>query len=467
MTDTFASLQLNSPLLAAIGEIGFETPTPIQAKTIPLLLQGRDVIGQSRTGSGKSAAFSLPILQNLDLDQRAPQALVICPTRELCAQVAADIRSLGRRLPGLVVVTLTGGEPSAHQRSALENGVHIVVGTPGRLLDHVERGTLQPEKIRYAVLDEADRMLEMGFLDDVEKILHELSPNRQTALFSATFPGPIESISRTHQRDAIRVTVAEENLEGEIRHLLHEAAPTEKRESLRWLLSTQEHESALVFCNFKATVAELTEHLGREGASVDCIHGDLTQFERDQVLARFRNRSVRILVATDVASRGLDVKDLDLVINYELPMQPEIYVHRAGRTGRAGNHGIAISLHTEREHAKLDDIRDAGFLFATYEPGSEDVDRLRRPAMMSTILISGGRKDKVRPGDILGALTGEAGGLRGDQVGKIEVRDRLTYVAVHRDVARRATEAINKGRIKKRRFRASLVGSKTDRRGRK
>ncbi|HUH00976.1 MAG TPA: ATP-dependent RNA helicase DbpA [Kofleriaceae bacterium] len=460
MSSGFDALSLSPSLLAVVGELGYVDPTPIQTASIPALLARKDLIGQSKTGSGKTAAFALAILQNLRLEPRSLQALVVCPTRELSAQVAREFRKLGRRHEGLQVLVVAGGEPIRPQVGALERGVHIAVGTPGRLLDHVERGSLDPGAVDTVVLDEADRMLDMGFQKDMETILRALPASRQTVFFSATFPDMIEAMSRTHQRDAVRVTIDEPaQAMPEIRQVALTAEADDKLEALYWALGEYPHESALIFCNFKATVAELARTLAAASLSVDCLHGDLEQFHRDQVLARFRNHSLRILIATDVAARGIDVEDLDLVINYELPAQPEIYVHRIGRTGRAGKLGVSVSLATSREKTRLQEIeRLTGTPIerVRHDAGS-DPTALARPSRMDTILISGGRKDKVRPGDILGALTGEAGGLSAADVGKIEIHDGFSYVAVSKRVSRAAVKSINAGRIKAKRFRASLV----------
>ena len=467
MQPTFESLSISPPLLAVVGELGYTQPTPIQAAGIPALLAGRDLIGQSKTGSGKTAAFALPILQRLNLGNRSVQALVLCPTRELCAQVAREVRKLGRGHAGLAVLEVVGGQQARPQREALKRGVHVVIGTPGRLLDHLQRGVLDANSIKTVVLDEADRMLDMGFGEDVTKILRALPSARQTVLFSATFPTSIAAMSQAYQRDALRVTIADsEEASVEILQLRLAVAEREKLRVLYWLLHKYPHESALVFCNFKATVSDLANTLAASGLCVDRLDGDLDQFHRDQVLARFRNRSVRVLVATDVAGRGLDVQGLDLVINYELPSQPEIYVHRIGRTGRAGKTGVAISLTTGPRDSRIEAAeqltgKPIGILTrdSMDEPGfAALLDTLARGPDMETILISGGRKDRVRPGDILGALTGEAGGLRGADVGKIEVQDRLSYVAVSPRVVHAAVQCLNDGRIKGKRFRATLVG---------
>jgi ATP-independent RNA helicase DbpA len=461
---------LSPALRSVVRDLGYERPTPIQIASIPVLLAGQDLIGQSETGSGKTAAFALPILQRLDLARRSIQAIVLCPTRELSAQVAREFRRLGCAHASLTVVELVGGQPLKPQREALGRGVHVAVGTPGRILDLLQKEALETAALATLVLDEADRMLDMGFGPDVEAILRELPRSRQTALFSATFPDAITAISDVHQRNAVRVTIDDaERAPLEIRELYLAARPEDKFSALCWLLCEHPHSSALIFCNLKATVAELAGRLASAGVSVGRLDGDLDQFHRDQVLARFRNESVRVLVATDVAGRGLDVKGLDLVINYELPQQSEIYVHRIGRTGRAGKKGVAISLSTDRSDSRIAAIEaktgrkiDA---IERRESDAPDVEvllrSLARSATMETILISGGRKDKIRPGDILGALTGEAGGLKGDDVGKIEVQDRLSYVAVARSRCRAAVDRLNAGRIKGKRFRATRVDDRS------
>ncbi|MEE9386898.1 MAG: ATP-dependent RNA helicase DbpA [Nannocystaceae bacterium] len=466
MTSDFNSLPLSSSLLAVVGELGYGQPTPIQAQCIPALLNRRDVIGHSKTGSGKTAAFALPILQVLRLEQREIQALVVCPTRELCAQVAREIRKLGRRHSGLAVLELVGGQPFRPQAMSLERGVHVAVGTPGRLLDHLTRGTIDTRAVGTVVLDEADRMLDMGFDTDVKQILGALPPSRQTVLFSATFPDSIEAMSRACQRDPLKITIGDGEHVAEIRQLALPSHDARKVDSLYWIFREYRHVSVLVFCNFKTTVAQLHDTLVHAGFSVDCLHGDLEQFDRDQVLARFRNHSVRILIATDVVGRGIDLDDLDLVINYELPPQPEIYIHRIGRTGRAGKLGVAIALLGKGDTRKLGAIEALMGEKVERVPelghGECGIDgrTLAREATMATILISGGRKDKIRPGDILGALTGAAGGFDSADIGTIEIHPRLSYVAVSQGIRHEAVQCLNAGRIKAKRFRASLVGRK-------
>lgn len=462
----FESLSLSPELRAVVQALGYETPTPIQTQSIPLLLAGKDLIGQSKTGSGKTAAFALPILQGLALQPRLLQALIVCPTRELAAQVAREFRKLGRSHKDLQVLVVAGGEPVWPQQKALQRGVHIVVGTPGRLLDHLKRGGLDPQAVKTVVLDEADRMLDMGFQQDMETILSALPETRQTVFFSATFPESIEAMSRAHQKDAARVTVEDhEEARPTIRQVSITAEPEDKLLALYRVFHEFPVESALIFCNMKATVAQLGQDLATDGMSVASLHGDLDQFERDQVLARFRNQSVRILIATDVAGRGIDVEDLDLVVNYELPQQAENYVHRIGRTGRAGREGLAVSLTTRADRRRREEIQQLTGepIVALPEPGPDAPDRdtlvreISRPAKMDTILISGGRKDKVRPGDVVGALTGVDAGLDAADIGQIELHDRLCYVAVERSVSQRAVRCLNQGRIKGKRFRASFA----------
>lgn len=463
MSSDFASLPLLPALAAVARELGFERLTPIQQQSIPELLEGKDLIGQSKTGSGKTAAFALPLLQKVDLSRRELQGLVLCPTRELSAQVARELRKLGRSLSGLSVVVLAGGQELREQTRALEQGVHLAVGTPGRVLDHLQRRHLKVHRVAAAVLDEADRMLDMGFGEDVGKILKALPPNRQTVFFSATYPETIRELSAKYQRDPLRVTVVDEDgAAPRTKELVVHVPPAEKLDALRWILRQYPHDSALVFANLKTSVAEIARALGAGRGSVSSLHGDLEQRDRDRELAKFRNGSTRVLVATDVAARGIDLQKLDLVVNFDLPTQPEIYVHRIGRTGRAGEVGLAASLCTHAERPRLEAIEAyTGSALIEVErerkPASAAVTAPPLEAKMDTLRLSGGRKDKLRPGDILGALTGEAGGLSGSEVGKIEIHDRFSYVAVAKGVSQRALGSLSRGRIKGKRFKAELV----------
>ncbi len=469
----FAALGLSPTLCQVVAELGFAAPTPIQARAIPLLLAGRDLIGQSTTGSGKTAAFALAILQKLKRGKRHPQALILCPTRELCTQVARDFRKLGRREAGLAVLILSGGQPMKPQLAALELGVHVVVGTPGRALDHIVRGSLDLSGVATIVVDEADRMLDMGFGEEMEKILSGAPKPRQTVFFSATYPRSIEAMTKAHQHNPERLTVGEsegpQNLLRQLASVVDEKDNDGRLGALLAILRTNPPESAIVFCNFKATVARVEQALTAAGVSSASLHGGLEQKERDFVMAKFRNRSLRVLVATDVAARGLDIDGLELVVNFELPFQPEIYVHRIGRTGRAGKPGVAVSLVGPQDRAKVKAIEAAiGAPLERREvsPAAPKEARGEAPAAppavhaeatMETLYISGGRKDKLRPGDILGALTGEAGGLPGSEVGKIEIHDRFSYVAIAKGSAERAIERLGAGRIKGKKFKVGLA----------
>ena len=462
----FAALGLSPTLRQVVAELGFATPTPVQAHAIPWLLAGRDLIVQSTTGSGKTAAFALPILHRLKRGERQPQALILCPTRELCAQVAGDFRKLGRREAGLQVLILSGGQPMNPQLAALQRGVHVVVGTPGRTLDHLTRGSLSLSGVATIVVDEADRMLDLGFGEQMEKILSGAPKPRQTVFFSATYPRSIDAMTRAHQQDPERLTLGEsDGPRTSLRQLAYVVDEDGRLDALLAILRTSPPESAIVFCNFKATVARIEQALGAAGASSAGLHGDLDQKERDFVMAKFRNHSVRVLVATDVAARGLDIEGLDLVVNFELPPQPATYVHRIGRTGRAGKAGLAVSLVGPQDRAKVKAIEAAigSPLERQVAPSSAPGDALdsgsavHAGATMETLYISGGRKDKVRPGDILGALTGEAGGLPGSEVGKIEIHERFSYVAIARASADRAIQQLGAGRIKGKKFKVGLA----------
>ena len=479
-TRSFADLSLNNELLSVISELGYTSLTPIQAESIPLLLEGRDLIGQAKTGSGKTAAFTLPLLQKISIRisdlQRdtALQALVLCPTRELCDQVTREIRKLGRKQIGLKVIALSGGVPMGPQFAALEKGVHIAVGTPGRVLDHLQKRTLDLRKVQTLILDEADRMLDMGFEEEMEKILEQIPDSRQTVFFSATFPQKIKNLTARYQKDAAIVQIIEETeVKPDIEQLYFPVELTDEKtylftdklKLLLWILAERNPESCILFVNFKVNANEVFTELKRMGISAGVLHGDLEQPERDSVMARFRNQSVRILIATDVAARGLDVTNLDLVINFDLPKDPEIYTHRIGRTGRAGKTGTAISFLTPGEEKKMEAIAlKTGFEIhpgeapaLTSETLSDLKSKVSMPAKMMTLFIAGGRKNKMRAGDLLGALTGEAGGLKSENVGKIEIHDYFSYVAISQSMAKIALDRLQDGRIKGKRFRVEYA----------
>jgi ATP-independent RNA helicase DbpA len=434
--------------------MGYEAMTPIQAQTLPAMLKGKDVIGQGKTGSGKTAAFGLAMLEKLEVKRFRIQSMVLCPTRELADQVAKEIRKLGRAIHNIKVLTLCGGTPFGPQIGALEHGAHIVVGTPGRIEEHVIKGTLKLDDLNLLVLDEADRMLEMGFEAALDNIINRTPLDRQTLLFSATSPDEIKAISDSIMTTPELVRVAATEDKSTISQKFYKVDTNDDRfEALCLLLLDKPVESTVIFCNTKKDTQEVCNALHDEGFSVLALHGDLEQRDRDQTLLRFANKSAAILVATDVAARGLDIDSLDLVINYHIARDTEVHVHRIGRTGRAGSEGAAYSLYSDKESYKVGLLED--YLEQTIKP--EPLPHMsalandRPQANMSTIQIDGGKKQKVRPGDILGALTGDDG-VNGSDVGKISVLDNKAYVAVNKRVLKLALRKLTKGKLKGRTF---------------
>lgn len=456
----FSALPLQPELITVVQELGYEKMTPIQSESLPYLLEGKDLIGQARTGSGKTAAFALPILNRMDLELPELQALILCPTRELATQVVTEIRKLGRRLPLLKVLSLTGGQPGREQREALEKGVQIVVGTPGRVADFVTRDRLNFDNLQTLVLDEADKMLDMGFANEIKIAVQATPASRQTVFFSATFPESIQHLSKKYQRHPVKIMIEDET-ENTIDQVVYDCESQEKRQILMRVLQQHPSNSTIIFCNMKNTVNELAQLLADQGADCGCLHGDMEQRERDRVMAMFRNGSCRILVATDVAARGLDIDNLELVVNFDLPVTPEVYVHRIGRTGRAGRNGVAVTLAHPKDTLILAEYeRLTGGKFRRPPLGFKNQHGLNkelRQAAMKTLSISGGRKDKLRPGDILGALTGEAGGLNSSEIGKIEIQDRHSFVAVSSSVADSALRKLRDGKIKGQKFQIKFV----------
>ncbi len=452
---SFRSLPLDPALLRALDVLAFQDMTPVQESALPAVLEGKDVIAQARTGSGKTAAFGLGLLSALDVSEARTQALVLCPTRELADQVGAEIRRLGRFFPNLRVVLLCGGVPARAQLGSLEHPPHVVVGTPGRVLDHLQRRSLRLGDVKVLVLDEADRMLDMGFLGSIKDVVKQTSRKRQTLLFSASYPDEIRKLSKSLQREPVEVTVDEVHAAEEIEQTFYEVSAEEKLHALVALLYEHKSESALVFCHTRVDTRDVATQLARRGFSALALHGDLEQGERDQVLLRFANKSCTVLVATDVAARGLDIEGLPVVIEWELPTDPLVHVHRVGRTGRAGKKGVALSLCTEKQRPRAEAI--AAQEGKTLRWGKLNLAHAASmkppaPAPMVTVVIEGGKRDKLRPGDILGALTGDVG-LVADDVGKIDILPNRAYVAVRRERAERALAGLREGKIKNRSFR--------------
>ena len=514
---TFEEMCLDTRIMRAIAEMGFEQPSPIQAQSIPIAVEGKDMIGQARTGTGKTASFGIPMLQRINPKDKNLQAIVLCPTRELAIQSANELRKLAKFLHGIKVLPIYGGQEISKQIRSLKGGVQIVIGTPGRVMDHLRRHTLKPQTVDIVVLDEADEMLNMGFREDIETILGQLPEERQTMLFSATMPKPILEIAKRYLHEPEIVKVIQKELTvPKIEQYYYEVNPRKKNEVLSRLLDMYDPSLSLVFCNTKRKVDELVADLKGRGYFAEGLHGDMKQSQRDRVMNGFRNGRTDILVATDVAARGIDVDDVEAVFNYDVPQDDEYYVHRIGRTGRAGREGRAFTLVVGKEIYKLKDIQrycktkirrqpipsvndvaaikveklleQAGELIATdglgrmmdlleeYLDGSdysatemaaallamqlgetstqtlpkeEFGDTGAEPGMVR-MFMNIGKKDRVRIGDILGAVAGESG-MEGALVGTIDMYDNFSFVEVPQEYAAAVLEAMNHSKIKGRR----------------
>ena len=454
----FSALPLTPAALANLAQLGYVDMTPIQAASLPIALAGHDLIAQAKTGSGKTAAFSLALLSRLDTRSFDVQAMILCPTRELADQVAQEVRRLARAEENVKVLTLCGGTPMRPQAQSLEHGAHIVVGTPGRIMDHLDRGNLKLDALNTLVLDEADRMLDMGFFDDIAKVARMCPTTRQTLLFSATYPDGIAKLSQQFLRNPKEVKLEERHDNSKIRQRFYEVTETERLHAVGQLLNHYRPVSTIAFCNTKQQCRDLLDVLHAQGFHALALHGELDQRERDQVLIQFANRSCSVLVATDVAARGLDIAQLEAVINVDVTPDPEVHVHRIGRTGRADQEGWALSLASMDEMGRVGAIEQTQKRDVEWHPLAElkpaGNDTLLPP--METLQILGGRKDKIRPGDVLGALTGDAG-FDGKQIGKINVTEFSTYVAIERGVAHDALRKLNAGKIKGKRVKVRLM----------
>jgi ATP-independent RNA helicase DbpA len=445
----FATLALSPSTLANLNSLGYHQMTPIQAASLPPALAGRDLIAQAQTGSGKTAAFALAALVRLNPRRFAVQTLVLCPTRELADQVAVEVRRLARAEENIKVVTLCGGVALRGQRASLEHGAHLVVGTPGRIMDHLARGYLNLEALNTLVLDEADRMLDMGFFEDMATVIKQCPKDRQTLLFSATYPEGIGKLAAQFMRDPLQITVQAPAAERLIEERHYEVTRDNRLDTVARLLNHFRPVSTLAFCNTRQQCKDLVGALQGQGFSALALYGELEQRERDQVLAQFANRSCSVLVATDVASRGLDISQLEAVINVDITPDPEVHVHRIGRTGRAGESGLALSLASLHEMGFVGRIEQYQHRESVWHPLGSLTPSGKGPLQppMVTLQILGGRKEKIRPGDVLGALTADAGYTR-EQIGKINVTEFTTFVAVQRDIALEAMHKLNAGKIK-------------------
>ena len=454
MPTTFADLALAPTLQAGLEALGYATLTPIQAQALPAILAGRDVIAQAPTGSGKTAAFGLGLLQGIDAGATRTQALVLCPTRELADQVGKQLRKLATGIANLKLSVLCGGIPLAPQLASLAHAPHVVVGTPGRVLELVQLDALDLRGVRVLVLDEADRMLDMGFDEPIRALVKRTPKDRQALLFSATFPDAIRLLATAMLRDPLEASVDGDMHAPRIDAHFFEADPARRAPQLAALLLQFRPDSAVVFCNTRRDADDVAGSLAHYGFSALALHGDLEQRDREEVLVRFANRSCNVLVASDVAARGLDIDDIGAVVNFELPTDADTYLHRIGRTGRAGRRGLALSLVApgERNRAVLIEERQGHPLRFERIAALEGKPRGVPQAAMATLRIDAGRTDKLRPGDIVGALTGDAG-LAKEAIGKIDVFATRSYVAIARAEARHALERLRAGKIKGRRFR--------------
>jgi ATP-independent RNA helicase DbpA len=446
---SFNELPLSPGMKATLQQLGYLQMTPIQAASLPVTLAGKDLIAQAKTGSGKTAAFALSLLTRLNPRHFAIQAMVLCPTRELADQVTQEIRRLARAADNIKVLTLCGGSTMRPQIASLEHGAHIVVGTPGRIMDHLDRGTLDLAALNTLVLDEADRMLDMGFYDSLAYVVRHCPNDRQTLMFSATYPDGVMRLARQFMRQPEQVRLAEQHEESKIRQRFYEVSNEERLAAVGILLKHYRPVSTLAFCNTKQQCRSLLEVLHAQGIHALTLNGDMEQRERDQVLIQFANRSCSVLVATDVAARGLDIAQLEAVINVDVTPDPEIHIHRIGRTGRADENGWALSLCSPSERNRIIGIAKMMRIEPEWHELGElpSADEAPLVPPMVTLLILGGRKEKIRPGDVLGALTGEAGFTR-EQVGKITVTDQSTYVAVARNIAHEAVRKLSAGKLK-------------------
>lgn len=458
-TTSFSSLMLRAELLSNLLSLNFNEMTPIQAQSLPLLLKKKDVIAQAQTGSGKTVAFGLALLHYLKIESLLPQALVLCPTRELAEQVSQVLRSLARLLPNIKIVNLSGGTPIKPQYDSLKYGAHIIVGTPGRIQKHLDAKSLILSHVETVILDEADRMLDMGFVNSIRQVMLYCPAKRQTLLFSATFTPTVKQLAKDFMHQPHEITLLEQTNASDIEQLFFEVTHSrEKYSILKKMLMRYQSCSTLIFCNTKEKTQELATQLHNDGFSTTILNGDLEQAERDQALIQFSNHSKSILVATDVAARGLDIKELPAVINYELAYEPEVHVHRIGRTGRAGYKGLALSITTPQDAARLCAIEEQlakPLIWLTIDELSSAQSTPLTPTMV-TLRLMAGRKDKIRPGDILGALTKDVG-LNAQVIGKIDILAMHSYIAIEKNHIKKAYELFLNGKIKGKKVRAKIL----------
>jgi len=449
----FQTLSLSKEMLANLGSIGYKEMTSVQSEALPDVLDGKDVTVQAKTGSGKTAVFGIGILDKIEIKKFHIQSLVLCPTRELADQVAKELRKIAKFAHNIKILTLCGGVAFYPQANSLRHGAHVVVGTPGRILKHLDKENLKLDNLQILVLDEADRMLDMGFVEEIEKILNYVPKHRQTLLFSATYPDEITALSSSIQKNPINIKTTLIEDKNKITQRFYKFEDEQKFQALVNVFGNFNPDNAIVFCNTKLKCDEVAQKLQDKNIDALAIHGDLQQFERNDVLVQFANKSCRVLVATDVAARGLDIKELECIINYDMPHAKETYIHRIGRTGRAGHEGLAFAFYNKNDD--ISEYKDENIIFEDVL-SLENIENFDMKPLFATIVIEGGKKNKIRKGDILGALTGDVG-LYAGNVGQIDIYDKQSYVAIKIDFVDEAYKKLLKCKIKGKRFSVWIV----------
>jgi len=454
MPKAFSTLSISQDMIDNLNKLDYKEMTPVQEESLPHILERADVMAQAKTGSGKTAAFGIGLLHHLDVKETKVQAAIMCPTRELSEQVANELRRLARFTSNIKILTLVGGEAVYPQKVALEKGVHIIVGTPGRIMDTITKGHLDITEVKTLVLDEADRMLDMGFHDDIAAIIKFTPKHRQTLLFSATYEDETKRLSKKFQLQPEFIHITSDADETSITQKFYNVHEDDKVELIDGLMAKDELESCIIFCNMKSTCDDVAQELHFRGYDVASLHADLDQKQRNEVLTMFSNKSLNILVATDVASRGLDIKELPAVFNYDISHQAEIYVHRIGRTGRMGQAGLAYTFVGSKEGKFVEAISKYTEQKVKLEtpPQLDSNKKFTRTAPMKTLKILAGKKDKLRPGDFVGALAGEVG-IKGDSIGNITVIDRFSYIAIDKNLMNKVELKDDRLKVKKKKYR--------------
>ncbi|GAB3195849.1 ATP-dependent RNA helicase DbpA [Pontibacter aydingkolensis] len=456
---TFNDLNLHPALLQSLQDLNYTIPTPIQESAIPLLLHGQDVAGQAETGSGKTGAFGLPLLQSINPDLQQVQAIVVVPTRELAVQVRQELKQFGKMIKNLKVSAFYGGHSFSQERASLSHPPQLLVGTPGRLTDHLNRRTLDLSHVTQVVLDEADKLLEMGFEEELDQILSNLPHKRQTILFSATMPDDVKELIANSLKNPQFVKASANAIPDQVKLVGIKVDHEKRKETVGQLLQSINPVGTVVFTNTRIAADELAAQLQEQGFAARALHGGMEQKDRDKAMTLFRNGTTQVLVATDIAARGLDIDKLQNIIHYELPIDAAAYLHRSGRTGRAGKSGTVYTLATPRDEKQLRDweqVRMDEWLSADKLTAKAAENKTPAVAAFATLYISGGRKDKISPRDIVGALIAEAG-LKAEQIGKIEVQDRMSFVAVPEAQSKSIAAKLSEGRIKGRKYKIQLV----------